>query len=77
MSVEVERVASAQLTIDHLPRLVQPAFWRRWPPLKDNVVALQSTREVVPCSCHKSVLAAKVLDELSRRRLNVVSIAVE
>lgn len=39
-SVEVQQVASAQLTIDHLPLFVQPAAWSIMSPLNHNMVTL-------------------------------------
>lgn len=40
-SVEVERVAEAQLTIDHLPLLVKPAPWSFVPSLQNDMVTLK------------------------------------
>lgn len=50
--VEVERVAAAQLTIDHLPLPVYPTLWGVMPPLKHDVVALQPAGKVVPSRGH-------------------------
>lgn len=61
-SVEVEQVALAQLTIDHLPLLVQPASWGIVPPLKHNMIALQTTREIIPGRRYESIFSLKVLD---------------
>jgi hypothetical protein len=61
-SVEVEQVALAQLTIDHLPLLVQPTSWGIVSPLKYNMIALQSTSEIIPSRRNKSVFSLKILD---------------
>jgi len=47
-SVEVERVAEAQLTIDHLPLLVKPAPRSFVPPLQNDMVTLEATRQIIP-----------------------------
>ena len=65
-SVEVERVAAAQLTIDHLPLLVQPALGSILAALQNNVIALQSAGKVVPGCCHESVLSLEIFDLLFR-----------
>lgn len=62
--VEVERVAAAQLTIDHLPLLVEPALWRVVPPLQHDVIALETAREVVPGCGHEGILPLEILDFL-------------
>ena len=63
-SVEVERVAVAQLTIDQLPRLVKPTFGCIIPALKNDMVALQALGKIVPSSCDEVVFSLQVLDDL-------------
>lgn len=68
-SVEVEHVALAQLTIDHLPLLIQPALRRIVSALKHDMVTLQTAGEVVPRCGNKCILALQVLDHLIRSGL--------
>lgn len=63
-SVEVEQVALAQLTIDHLPLFVQPALGRIVSALEHDVVALQSAGEVIPGGGDECILPLEVLDHL-------------
>ena len=54
-SVEVQGVAVDQLTVDHLPLLIEPTLWSIVPSLEDNMIALESTREIIPCCCNEGV----------------------
>lgn len=56
-SVEVEQVALAQLTIDHLPLFVQPALWRILLALKYDLVALEAACEVIPSRGNQCILS--------------------
>lgn len=63
-SVEVQQVALAQLTVDHLPLLVQPASGRIMPPLEHNMITLQSTGKVIPGRRNQSIFSLQILDYL-------------
>lgn len=63
-SVEVEQVASAQLTVDHLPLLVQPAPRGVVPPLKHKVVALKPACQIIPGRCDEGIFPLQILDGL-------------
>lgn len=64
MSVEVQGVAVDQLTVDHLPLLVEPTLGRVVAPREHDVVALESAREIIPCRRDERVFALQVLDDL-------------
>lgn len=55
-----------QLTVDHLPLFVQPAFRRVVPTLQNDVVALQSAGEVVPRRGNQGIFSLEILDHLIR-----------
>ena len=57
-----------------LPLPTQPALRRFLSPLKDDVIALKPTRQIVPRCCHESVFAAKVLKKSIVLGLEVVSL---
>lgn len=52
---------SAELTIDHLSLLVEPALRGVTTTLQDDMVALQATGQVVPCCGDHGVLPLEVL----------------
>lgn len=59
----------AQLTIDHLPLFIEPTPRSVVSPLEDNVVALESAREIIPCRCDETVFSLEVSDDLVARSL--------
>ena len=68
-SVEVQGVAVDQLTVDHLPLLIEPTLRSIVSPLEDDMVALESAREIISCRCHEGDFSFKILDDLITRGL--------
>lgn len=54
---------SAVLTIDHLSLLVEPALRGVTTSLQDDMVALQTTGQVVPRCGNHGILSLEVLDD--------------
>ena len=73
-SVEVERVAVAQLTIDHLPLFVQPTSGRVVPTLKNNVIALNAAGKIIPSTCHQVIFSFEISDDLIGSGLELISL---